>query len=125
MPLTLNQFLLLVLTFAAVILVTFLVALLIQLRRTALKASTAIEEFGELAKRLNQATAKVEGKLEDVDSLIKTTKKAADGLSEVAWFATTKLIRPSSKFWPYIFPFIKWGWRQMHQQKQKKEGLDV
>ena len=121
MPLTLNQFLLLVLTLAAVILVTFLVGLLIQLRKTARKASSTIEEFGELAKRLNQTTAKVEGKLENVDTLIQTTRKAAEGLSEVAWFATTKLIRPSSKFWPYIFPFIKLGLRQVHQQKQKKE----
>ena len=121
MPLTLNQFLLLVLTLAAVILVTFLVGLLIQLRKTARKASSTIEEFGELAKRLNQTTAKVEGKLENVDTLIQTTRKAAEGLSEVAWFATTKLIRPSSKFWPYIFPFIKLGLRQVRQQKQKKE----
>ena len=121
MPLTLNQFLLLVLTLAAVILVTFLVGLLIQLRKTARKASSTIDEFGELAKRLNQTTAKVEGKLENVDTLIQTTRKAAEGLSEVAWFATTKLIRPSSKFWPYIFPFIKLGLRQVRQQKQKKE----
>ena len=106
---------------AAVILVTFLAGLLIQLRKTARKASTAIEEFGELAKRLNQTTAKVEGKLEDVDTLIQTSRKAAEGLSEVAWFATTKLIRPSSKFWPYIFPFLKLGLRQMRQQKKKKE----
>ena len=112
---------LLVLTLAAVILVTFLVGLLIQLRKTARKASSTIEEFGELAKRLNQTTAKVEGKLENVDTLIQTTRKAAEGLSEVAWFATTKLIRPSSKFWPYIFPFIKLGLRQVRQQKQKKE----
>jgi hypothetical protein len=121
MPLTLNQLLFIILTFAAVILVTFLISLLIQLRKTARKASTALEEFGQLATRLNQATTKVEGKLDDVDSLIETTKKAADGLSEVAWFATTKLIRPSSKFWPYIFPIIKFGWKQMHQQKKKKE----
>lgn len=121
MHLTLNQLLLLILTFAAVILVTFLVSLLIQLRKTARKASVAIEEFGQLANRLSQTAARVEGKLEDVDSLIETAKKAADGLSEVTWFATTKLIRPSSKFWPYIFPIIKLGWKQMHRQNQKKE----
>ena len=121
MPLTLNQFLLLVLTFAAVILVTFLVGLLIQLRKTAKKASSTMEDFGELAKRLNQTTAKAEDKLEHVGELIQTSKKAAEGLSEVAWFATTKLIRPSSKFWPYIFPFVKMGLRQAKRQKQKKE----
>ena len=121
MSLTLNQFLLLVLTFAAVVLVTFLIGLLVQLKKTAKKASSALEEFGRLAQRLNQTTAKGEGKLEDVDALIQKSKKAADGLSEVAWFATTKLIRPSSKFWPYIFPLVKLGLRQYRQNKKKKE----
>lgn len=121
MPLTLNQFLLLILTFAAVVLVTFLVTLLNQLRKTAKQGSGTLEEIGELAKQLNQVTTKAEGKLEDLSDLIQKSKKAADGLSEVAWFATTKLIRPSSKFWPFMFPFIRLGWRQMRRQKKQKE----
>ena len=118
MPLTLNQFLLLILTFAGVVLVTFLVTLLNQLRKTSKQGAGTMEEIKELAKRFNQIATKAEGKLEDLSDLIETSKKAADGLSEVAWFATTKLIRPSSKFWPYMFPFIRLGWRQMRRQKK-------
>ncbi|MFO7979624.1 MAG: DUF948 domain-containing protein [Candidatus Aminicenantes bacterium] len=120
MALTLNQFLFLVLTFAGVVAVTFLVIFLIQLRKTAKEASLTMVEIRSLARNLTDASLKLNSQVDDLQDILDSTKKTAAGLSEAAWFMTVKIIRPSSRYWPLIYPLIRLGWRQL--KRKKKEG---
>jgi len=120
MPLTLNQFLFLVLTFAAVVAVTFFVIFLMQLRKTAKETTLTMLEIRSLAKNLNDSSLKINSQVDDLQDILDATKKTAVGLSEAAWFMTTKVIRPGSKYWPLIYPLIRFGWRQL--KRKKKEG---
>jgi len=121
MTLTLNQFLLLVLTVAAVVTVTFLVLLFAQLRKTAKEGEKALSEMRELTKNLNETTELVQGKINDVDDVLKSTKKAASGMAEMTKFLTKNFLKPSSKYWPFLAPLINLGWRQLKKRKKNKE----
>jgi hypothetical protein len=120
MPLTLNQFLLLIITIAAVVAVTFLVNLMIQLRKTAREAEKALIEIKMLVEETRETNRSVQSKVEDVGQLIQTSKKTALNLSEIVWFVTTKILRPSSKYWPFIYPLMRLGWRQAKKFKEEK-----
>jgi hypothetical protein len=122
MPLTLNQFLWLVLTIGAVIAVTFLVRLMIQLRRTAREAEATLVEIRALTEELKKTSLGVQSKLDDVGELVQASKKTAVSISEIAWFLTVKVLRPSSKYWPLLFPLIRLGWRQAKKSRRKKNG---
>ena len=122
MSLTLNQFLFLVITIAIVVAVTFLVTLIIQLRKTAKKGEEALIEIRELAKNLKETERKVNAKIDDLGPMLDATKKTVVGLSELAWFLTAKIIKPSSKYWPLVFPFIRLGWRHIIKKRKRKEG---
>ncbi|MFW6137200.1 MAG: hypothetical protein ACOC5U_03880 [Candidatus Aminicenantaceae bacterium] len=119
MVLTLNQFLLLVLTIAAVVAVTYLVLFLHQMRKTAREGSQALLEIRELARSLNETNRKVSRELDDVGEFLEASKKTAVNLSEAAFFVTTRIVKPGSKFMPFLFPLIRFGWRLM--KKKKKE----
>lgn len=125
MPLTLNQFLLLVLTIAAVVTVTFLVLLFAQLRKTARRGEEALVEIKELTRTLNDTVDQVKTKVDDVDGVIAATKKAASGLADITTFATTKILTPSTKFWPILAPLAKYGWGQYRKRKKQKEAKNV
>lgn len=120
MPLTLNQFLLLVITIAVVVAVTFLVLLLRQLRKTAREAEETLIEVKMLVGEARETSRSVQSKIEDVGELVLATKKTAVSVSEIAWFVTTKILRPSSKYWPFLFPLIRLGWRQAKKFKEEK-----
>lgn len=122
MPLTLNQFLLLVITIAVVVAVTFLITLIAQLRKTARGGEETLNQIRTLVSNLNETSQKVNTKIDDLDDILEATKKTAVSLSEIAWFVTTKIIKPSSNFWPLLYPFIRLGWRQMKKRKEKKNG---
>lgn len=122
MPLTLNQFLLLVITIAVVVAVTFLITLIAQLRKTARGGEETLNQIRTLVSNLNETSQKVNTKIDDLDDILEVTKKTAVSLSEIAWFVTTKIIKPSSNFWPLLYPFIRLGWRQMKKRKEKKNG---
>lgn len=119
MVLTLNQFLLLVLTIAAVVAVTYLVLFLHQMRKTARDGSQALLEIRELARSLNETNRKVSRELDDVGEFLEASKKTAVNLSEAAFFVTTRIVKPGSKFMPFLFPLIRFGWRLM--KKKRKE----
>ncbi|MFO7865838.1 MAG: hypothetical protein R6V02_03355 [Candidatus Aminicenantes bacterium] len=119
MVLTLNQFLLLVLTIAAVIAVTYLVLFLHQMQKTARDGSQTLLEIRELARSLNETNRKVSRELDDVGEFLEASKKTAVNLSEAAFFVTTRIVKPGSKFMPFLFPLIRFGWRLM--KKKKKE----
>jgi hypothetical protein len=122
MSLTLNQFILLVLAIAGVVAVTFLVMLFSQLRKTAKEGEQTLAELNKLARNLNLTNSKIQDKLNDAGELIETSKKTAASLSEMAGFISMKMIKPSSKYWPILFPLLKWSWRQIKKsKKQMKE----
>jgi uncharacterized protein YoxC len=120
MPLTLNQFLLLVITIAVVIAVVFLVNLFRQLRKTAREAEKSLIEIKMLAGETRETNRMLQSKMEDVGELVHASKKTAVSISEIAWFVTTKILRPSSKYWPVLFPLIRLGWRQAKKFKEEK-----
>lgn len=122
MPLTLNQFLLLVIALAVVVAVTFFITLSLQLRKTAREAEETLEEIKSLVKNLNETNQKVQAKIDSVGYILEATKKAAAGFSEVAWVMTAKFIKPSSKYWPFLFPFLRLGWRHLKKKKEEKHG---
>jgi len=122
MPLTLNQFLLLVLTIAAVVGITALVFLLLQLRRTAREGEKTLEEFQTLAQALKALSDKINTKVDDLGELVDATRKTAVNMSEAAMFVTTKIVRPSSRVWPILYPLLRVGWRRLRKKKEDKNG---
>ena len=120
MPLTLNQFLLLIITIAVVVAVTFLVNLLRQLRKTAREAEKTLIEVKMLVGETRETSRILQSRIEDVGELVQASKKTAVSVSEIAWFATTKILRPSSKYWPFLFPLMRLGWRQAKKFKEEK-----
>jgi len=120
MPLTLNQFLFLVITFTVVVAVTFLVLFLIQLRKTAREGEKTLTEIGKLVKDLRETERKVNTAVDDLGETIQTSKKTVANLSEITLFLTTKVIRPASKYWPVLFPLLRFGWQQLKKRKEKK-----
>lgn len=122
MELTLDQFLLLVITIAVVVAVTFLITLFLQLRRTAKEGEETLGEIRSLVKSLAQVSQKAIEKIDDVEETLQTAKKTANQLSEITWFLSSKIIKPSSKYWPIILPVFRLGWRQW---KKRKENQNV
>ena len=120
MPLTLDQFLWLVITIAVVVAVTFLVNLLRQLRKTAQEAEKTMIEVKMLVLEARETSRSIQSKLDDVGELVQASKKTALNISEIAWFVTTKLLRPRSKYWPFLFPLMRLGWRQAKKFKEEK-----
>ncbi len=120
MPLTLNQFLLLVITIAVVVAVTFLVNLLRQFRKTAHEAEKTLIEVKMLVGETRETSRILQSRIEDVGELVQASKKTAVSISEIAWFATIKILRPSSKYWPFLFPLMRLGWRQAKKFKEEK-----
>ncbi len=122
MPLTLNQFLFLILTIAAVVAVTAFISFLLQLKKTAKEGEKALIEVQTLSKNLNEVSQKINEKIDGLGDVIDATKKMTAGLSEATWFLVTKVIRPGSKFLPFLYPIIRLGWRQFKKNKEDKHG---
>jgi len=122
MPLTLNQVLGIILTVAAVVAVTFLALFLNQVRRTAREGEKTLAKAQEMMDGLKEIEAKVNASLDNVGEVLATSKKAVTGLSEITFFLTSKVIRPSAKYWPFLFPLLRLGLQQMKKRKEKKDG---
>ena len=119
MPLTLNQFLFLIITFAVVIVAIFLVRLFVQLRRTAAEGEKTLAEMRVLARNLNELDLLVKEKVDVLGKTLEASKKAATNLSEASFLITTKIIRPSSAYFPLLFPIARFVWRQLKKRKEK------
>lgn len=122
MTLTLNQVLWIILTAAAVVAVTFLALFLNQLRRTAREGEKTLAKAQEMMDGLKEIEAKVNASLDKVGEVLATSKKAVTGLSEITFYLTSKVIRPSAKYWPFLFPLLRFGLQQMKKRKEKKDG---
>lgn len=122
MTLTLDQVLFLILTVAAVVVATVLSLFLLQLRRTAREGERTLAKAQEAMEGLKVIEAKLNASLDDVGEVLKTSKKAAAGLSEITFFLATKVVRPSAKYWPFLLPLVRLGLQQMKRRKEKKDG---
>jgi len=122
MTLTLSQVLSIVLTVAAVIGVTVLSLFLLQLRRTAREGEKTLIKAQETMDGLQAIEAKISANLDNVGEVLATSKKAVSGLSEITFFLTSKIIRPSARYWPFLFPLLRFGLQQMKKRKEKKDG---
>jgi hypothetical protein len=119
MPLTLNQFLFLVITFAIVIAVVYLIRLFAQLRRTASEGEKTLAELRTLAQNLNDLDLLVKEKVEALGETLAASKKAAVNISEASFLITSKIVRPSSKYLPLLLPVARFLWRQFKKRKEK------
>lgn len=122
MTLTLNQVLGIILTVAAVVAVTYLVIFLNQLRRTAREGERTLIKAQEAMDELKVIEAKINASLDNVGEVLAVSKRAISGLSEISLFLTSKVIRPSAKFWPFLLPLVSFGLRQLKKRKEKKDG---
>jgi hypothetical protein len=122
MPLTLNQVLGIILTVAAVVAVIFLALFLNQLRRTAREGEKTLAKAQEMMDGLKEIESKINASLDNVGEVLVTSKKAVTGLSEIMFFLTSKIIRPSAKYWPFLFPLLRLGVQQVKKRKEKKDG---
>ena len=121
MLLTLSQFLFLILTFAAVVAVTFLVIFLIQLRKTAREGEKTLIEVHALVANLNATSQKVNQKIEELGDVVDAARKAAVGISDVSMFLSTRVMKPATRYWPFILPLIRLVLRQRKNKKKKEE----
>jgi hypothetical protein len=122
MILTLNQVLSIILTVAAVVAVTFLSMFLSQLRRTAREGEKTLVRAQEAIDGLQEIEAKLDASLDNLGEVLAKTKKAVSGLAEISFYISSKVIRPSAKYWPLIFPLVRFGLQQMKKRKEKKDG---
>lgn len=122
MTLTLNQVLGIILTAAAVVAVTFLVLFLNQLRRTAREGEKTLAKAQETMDGLKEIEAKISASLDNVGEVLATSKRAVTGLSEITYYLTSRIIRPSARYWPFLFPLLRFGLQQMKKRKEKKDG---
>ncbi len=114
MPLTLNQFLFLVITIAIVIIATYLVIFLAQLRKTVKEGQDTLSEAKKLMRSVNETSQKVNSKIDDMTPMV-------DVLKKMALFLAAKGLKPSSKYWPLVFPILRSGLRYIKKQKKQKE----
>jgi hypothetical protein len=119
MQITLSQALWLVLTVAGVVALAFLARLFSQLSRAAREAQQAIAEATVLLRNLQETERKASLAVEDLAGTVQAARKMTESASEIALFMTTKVIRPSSKWWPILFPLLRLGWRQFKKRKEK------
>ncbi len=118
MSLTLNQFLFLVITICVVVSVAFLIALIVQLKKTAKEGEETLVEIRDLVENLRETDKKVNAKIDDLTPLIEATKTTAGRISDIAWLLTARVFKPSSKYWPYVFPILRLGWRQLKKKRR-------
>ncbi|MFW6173709.1 MAG: hypothetical protein ACOC5T_08190 [Elusimicrobiota bacterium] len=71
---------------------------------------------------LKQTDYKVNTKIDDIGELVGTTKKTLVRIADLSWFLSAKIFKPSSKYWPFIYPAIRLGWRLIKKRKEKKNG---
>jgi predicted PurR-regulated permease PerM len=122
MTLTLNQFLFLVITIAIVVAVTYLVLLLRQLRNTAREGENTLVEINSLVRSLQDTSAGINNRIDDLGGVLDQSKKTAASLAEMATLLTMRIIRPSAKYWPVLYPLFRLSWRLLKRRKEEKNG---
>lgn len=122
MPLTLNQFLWLVMTLVVVVVATYFVLFLHQLRKTAGEAEKALTELRHNLQEFNELQAILREKAESLGETIESSRKVASSLADILSFLAIKVVRPANRYWPLIFPVLQFLWRQKKKRKEKSHG---
>jgi hypothetical protein len=120
MPLTLNQFLFVIITLAVVVAVTAFVILALQLKKTAAEAEKTLAEYKELAKNLQILDQTIEDKLDELGHTLQAARQAAGQVSGVTMWLTSKVVRPASRWWPLLAPVVRFVWRQWKKRKEER-----
>jgi len=120
MPLTLNQVLFLIITVAVVIAVFYLVRLFAQLRRTAIEGEKALTQIAELARNLQELDQVVKMQVEELGKTLSASKRAVVNVAEVSSLITSRFIRPSFTYLPFILPVAQFLWRQIGKRKKER-----
>lgn len=118
--LTLNQILLIILTFAAVVVAAVLVRLFIQLRRTAIEGEKALAEMRALAQHLTELDLAIKDKVETFGTTLEASKKAAVSIGQASALFTSNFVRPASSYLPLIIPIARFVLKRL--KKKKKEN---
>jgi predicted PurR-regulated permease PerM len=122
MPFTLNQFLLLLITIAVVVAITVFVMFIFQLRSTAKQGEETLVKLKELMANLSEISKKVNTKVDDLGQTLEATKKMAANLGEITGFFAKKIFEPSSKYFVFLVPLLRFAWRLMKKTKEDKHG---
>ncbi len=122
MLLTLNQVLAIILTVAAVVVATLLALFLVQLRRTAREGERTLVKAQEVMDGMKAIETRIDAGLDDLGQVLQTSKRAVSRLSDITLFLSTKVLRPSAKYWPLLLPLIRFGWQQMKKRKERRHG---
>jgi hypothetical protein len=119
MSLTLNQFLLLVLTFAAVVVAVLFIRFLAQLRRTAAEGERTLVEVRKLVVNLNELDGMVKERVVELGDLMESSRRTASHLSEASFLLTTRVLAPGSRYWRLLFPVAAFLWKRLKKRKEK------
>lgn len=122
MPLTLNEFLLLVLTFTAVVVAVLLVRFLAQLRRTAAEGERTMVEVRRLVENLNELDGLIKERVVELGDLMESSRRTASHLAEASFLLTTRVLAPSSRYWRLLFPVAAFLWKKSKKRKEKQNG---
>ncbi len=122
MSLTLNQFLLLVLTFAAVVVAVLLVRFLSQLRSTAAEGERTLVEVRKLVENLNGLDGLIKERVIELGDFMDASRKTASNLAEATFLLTTRVLAPGSRYWRLLFPATVFLWKKFKKRKEKKNG---
>ncbi len=122
MPLTLNQFLWLVITLTIVVVATWLVIFLRQLKSTAEEGQKALAELRRALEEFHEVEVLIKEKVETMADTLESSRKVAASLAEILGFLATRVARPASRYWPVIFPLLQFLWRQKKKRKEKTHG---
>ncbi len=122
MSLTLNQFLFLILTFAAVVVVVFLSMFLAQLRKTSKEGEKTLVEVRSLVNNLNTTSLQINEKIETLGDVMEASKKAAVTISDASTLFSARFVRPASRYWLILFPLFRMGLRLLKKKKENKNG---
>jgi hypothetical protein len=120
MPLTLNQFLLLVLTFAAVVVAVLLVRFLSQLRHTAAEGERTMVEVRKLVENLNGLDGLIKERVVELGDFMDASRRTASHLAEASFLLTTRVLAPGSRYWRLLFPVAAFLWKKFKKRKEKK-----
>jgi hypothetical protein len=88
----------------------------------AVEGEKTMVEARRLAENLNELERVVKAKVEDVGKLVEASKSTALNLSEASVFLTTRLLRPTARYWPLVYPLMMLFWKKIRKRKEKKNG---
>lgn len=122
MPLTLNQFLFLVLTFTAVVVAVFLIRFLSQLRRATAEGGKTMVEVRKLVASLSELDGVIKERVVELGELMKASRRTASHMADASFLLTTRVLNPGSRYWRLLFPIAAFLWRKFKKRKEKKNG---